>query len=99
MGNPSITIQPTADRQGPEIAPPAQPGEQRNCLSCIRCTAVNPSGSYLSVDCTWQGRWDWPHKACDRWAPSPEPIACLLPGHEPKAVVWAGKATSRRRRR
>lgn len=81
MGNPNLSRAafPPNDRVAPPQAPPAQLGEVRHCLNCIRCQEVVQRIGGMHAVCTWQGRWDWPEKGCDRWELNPEPRASLLP--------------------
>jgi hypothetical protein len=71
MGNPTLPPDFFARKIGPAppIAPPAQPGEVRGCLNCMRCLGVARmhGDKPAAVRCEWQGEWDWPEKGCDRW--------------------------------
>lgn len=98
MPNPSIVIAPN-DRIAPPFAQPAQPGEIRTCANCIRLVEMLHRPGNLYAECEWRGEWFRPHAGCDRWALDPLPRASLIPGLEPKPIVWVGKGSGTKRRR
>jgi hypothetical protein len=85
----------------PPVAPPAQPGEDRSCLNCIRCVEIfyrMTTAEKMVADCLWHGEWCWPTSGCDRWALHPEPLQELLPWVKPPApLVYRGPRRPKRR--